>query len=225
MLEDVRIAPSILSADLLDLAGELRSVASADYIHFDVMDGHYVPNLSFGPPLLKAVKRGSDLPVDVHLMVTNPDEVYDDYLKAGADLLTFHLETAKHPRRIVDAIHASGRLAGVSINPGTAVSSLDALVECVDMVLVMSVNPGFSGQAFIEQTYGQLSALNDLCVRHRVNPLVEVDGGISAQNADRVVAAGARVLVGGNAVFGAQDRACAIDEMRQAGRRGLANWA
>lgn len=225
MLEDVRIAPSILSADLLDLGEELRSVSSADYVHFDVMDGHYVPNLSFGPPLLRAVKRGSDLPVDVHLMVTNPDEVYGEYVKAGADLITFHVETAKHARRIVDDIHASGRLAGVAVNPGTAVSSLDALVECVDMVLIMSVNPGFSGQAFIEQTYGQLGALNELCTRHRVHPLVEVDGGISAANADRVVAAGARVLVGGNAVFGAADRAQAIADMRQAGRRGLANWA
>lgn len=221
MATKVRIAPSILSADFLHLGAELKSVSNADYIHYDVMDGDYVPNISFGPGILRAVKRGTDLPVDVHMMVSNPDETFRDYLDAGADILTFHLETAKHAHRMVDEIHKQGRLASVAINPGTAVWALDAIIDCLDMVLIMSVNPGFSGQKFIEHTYAQLRRLNELCKSHSVHPLVEIDGGVSAANAAQVVAAGADVLVGGSAVFDADDHAKAVDDMRQAGMRGL----
>ncbi len=217
----VRIAPSILAADFLDLGNELRSVSNADFIHYDVMDGDFVPNISFGPGLLRAVKRGTDLPVDVHMMVKNPDEVFRDYLEAGADVLTFHMETAKHAHRIVDEIHRYGRRAAVAINPGTAVSSLDAIIDYLDMVLVMSVNPGFSGQKFIEHTYTQLNKLTALCQRHSVRPLVEIDGGVSVKNAAQVVAAGANVLVGGSAVFDAEDHARVVDDMREAGMQGL----
>lgn len=217
----VRIAPSILAADFLDLGNELRSVSNADFIHYDVMDGDFVPNISFGPGLLRAVKRGTDLPVDVHMMVKNPDEVFRDYLEAGADVLTFHVETAKHAHRIVDEIHRYGRRAAVAINPGTAVSSLDAIIDYLDMVLVMSVNPGFSGQKFIEHTYTQLNKLIALCQRHSVRPLVEIDGGVSVKNAAQVVAAGANVLVGGSAVFDAEDHARVVDDMREAGMQGL----
>ena len=222
MSQLVRISPSILAADFLNLGEELESVKNADFIHYDVMDGDFVPNISFGPGLLRAVKRGTDLPVDVHMMVSNPDEVFRDYLEAGADVLTFHLETAKHAHRIVDEIHRYGRRAAVAINPGTAVSTLDAIIDYLDMVLVMSVNPGFSGQQFIEHTYTQLNKLTDLCRRHAVRPLVEIDGGISPKNADRVVAAGANVLVGGSSVFEAPDHAQAVEDMRAAGMRGLA---
>ena len=222
MSQLVRISPSILAADFLNLGEELKSVENADFIHYDVMDGDFVPNISFGPGLLRAVKRGTDLPVDVHMMVSNPDEVFRDYLEAGADVLTFHLETAKHAHRIVDEIHRYGRRAAVAINPGTAVSTLDAIIDYLDMVLVMSVNPGFSGQQFIEHTYTQLNKLTDLCRRHAVRPLVEIDGGISPKNADRVVAAGANVLVGGSSVFEAPDHAQAVEDMRSAGMRGLA---
>ncbi len=218
----ILISPSILAADLLKLGSELQSVSNADFIHYDVMDGDFVPNISFGPGLLRAVKRGTDLPVDVHMMVSNPDEVFRDYLDAGADVLTFHMETAKHAHRIVDEIHRRGRRAAVAINPGTAVSSLDAIIDYLDMVLVMSVNPGFSGQKFIEHTYTQLTKLVSLCRSHSVRPMIEIDGGISAKNADKVVAAGANVLVGGSAVFDADDRAQAVEDMRAAGMRGFA---
>lgn len=218
----VRIAPSILAADFLDIGNELQSVSNADFIHYDVMDGDFVPNISFGPGLLRAVKRGTDLPVDVHMMVKNPDEVFRDYLEAGADVLTFHIETAKHAHRIVDEIHRYGRRAAVAINPGTAVSSLDAIIDYLDMVLVMSVNPGFSGQKFIEHTYTQLNKLTALCKSHSVRPLVEIDGGVSVKNAAQVVAAGANVLVGGSAVFDAEDHARMVDDMRTAGMQGFA---
>lgn len=229
MTQQIRISPSILAADFLNLGAELDSVSNADFIHYDVMDGDFVPNISFGPGLLAAVKRGTDLPVDVHMMVSNPDEVFRDYLEAGADVLTFHLETAKHAHRIVDEIHRYGRRAAVAINPGTAVSALDAIIDYLDMVLVMSVNPGFSGQRFIEHTYTQLNKLTKLCEQHTVRPLIQIDGGISPKNAAQVVAAGANVLVGGSAVFDAPDHARAVEEMREAGIRGLAmrdaRWA
>lgn len=221
MAEIVRISPSILAADFLHLQDELDSVCNADFIHYDVMDGDFVPNISFGPGILRTVKRGTDLPVDVHMMVSNPDEVFRDYLDAGADVLTFHMETAKHAHRMVDEIHKRGRRAAVAINPGTAVSSLDAIIDYLDMVLVMSVNPGFSGQRFIEHTYTQLNKLSTLCRSHSVRPLIEIDGGISPVNAAQVVAAGANVLVGGSAVFDAPDHAQAVDDMRREGVRGL----
>lgn len=221
MNKQVLISPSILAADLLQLGSELQSVSNADFIHYDVMDGDFVPNISFGPGLLRAVKRGTDLPVDVHMMVSNPDEVFRDYLDAGADVLTFHMETAKHAHRIVDEIHRRGRRAAVAINPGTAVSSLEAIIDYLDMVLVMSVNPGFSGQKFIEHTYTQLTKLTAMCRSHSVRPMVEIDGGISAKNACQVVAAGANVLVGGSAVFDAPDHTQAVEDMRESGLRGL----
>lgn len=217
----MRISPSILAADFLRLGEELASVANADFIHYDVMDGDFVPNISFGPGILRTVKRGTDLPVDVHMMVSNPDEVFRDYLDAGADVLTFHMETAKHAHRMVDEIHRHGRRAAVAINPGTSVSSLDAIIDYLDMVLVMSVNPGFSGQRFIEHTYTQLNKLVALCRSHSVRPMIEIDGGISPTNAAQVVAAGANVLVGGSAVFDADDHAAAVESMRREGMRGL----
>lgn len=221
MAQTVYVSPSILAADFLNLGAELDSVRNADFIHYDVMDGDFVPNISFGPGLLRTVKRGTDLPVDVHMMVSNPDEVFKDYLDAGADILTFHLEAAKHAHRMVDEIHKRGRRASVAINPGTAVSSLDAIIDYLDMVLVMSVNPGFSGQRFIEHTYTQLNKLTTLCRSHSVRPMIEIDGGISPKNASQVVAAGANVLVGGSAVFDAPDHAQAVEDMRTCGMRGI----
>ena len=221
MFQSVLISPSILAADFLHLGAELNSVSNADLIHYDVMDGDFVPNISFGPGILRTVKRGTDLPVDVHMMVSNPDEVFRDYLDAGADVLTFHMETSKHAHRMVDEIHKRGRRAAVAINPGTSVSMLDAIIDYLDMVLVMSVNPGFSGQQFIEHTYTQLNKLTALCQRHSVRPMIEIDGGISAKNAAQVAAAGANVLVGGSAVFDAPDHAQAVEDMRNEGIRGL----
>jgi len=218
----VLVAPSILSADFLRLADALSSVSGADLIHFDVMDGHFVPNLTFGQPVLAAVKRECALPVDVHLMVANPDAVVADYLAAGADLVSFHVEAATHAMRIVDQIHAAGAKAACAINPGTPVSSLDALIEHLDMVLIMSVNPGFGGQSFIESTYGQLARLQALCQEHGVSPLVEVDGGVTPANAAALAEAGVDVLVAGSAVFSASSPAHAVEAIREAARSGRA---
>lgn len=220
MLQDARIAPSVLSADFTRLGEELASIATADYIHYDVMDGHFVPQISFGPGILAQVKTASELPVDVHLMVSNPDETVGAYLEAGADIVTFHAECAKHALRIVDEIHAAGRLAAVAINPGTAVATLDALVEHVDMVLVMSVNPGFGGQKFIESTYRQLDRLRSLCREHGASPLVEVDGGVGTGNIGELAAHGADVFVAGSGVFKQRDRAQAIADLRAAAAAG-----
>ena len=222
MNETPSIAPSILSADFLRLGAELETVTDADLIHYDVMDGSFVSNISFGPGILSAVKGATQLPIDVHLMVQNPDQSFRSYLEAGVDVLTFHMEAATHPRRIVDEIRAYGCKSGVAINPGTSVSTLEGIIDCVDMVLIMSVNPGFGGQAFIEHTYTQLEMLSSLCNAQKVSPVVEVDGGIGAWNAEQLVAAGADVLVAGSSVFGAGDRSAAIREIRDAANRGLA---
>lgn len=224
-MDKVRVAPSVLSADFLRLGEDLASVKSADWIHYDVMDGHYVPNVSFGAEILKATKRGTDLPVDVHLMVTNPDEVFQGYLDAGADVLTFHVEAARHHLRVMDGIHAAGRLAGVAINPGTSMQALDSVLDYADVILVMSVNPGFGGQKFIEGTYRRLAQLDAMCRQHGVRPIVEVDGGVSQKNAEQLVAAGVRSLVAGSAVFGEKDREAAITAIREAGKLGLGKRA
>lgn len=222
---DVRVAPSLLSADFTRLADELDDIATADLLHFDVMDGHFVPNLSFGVGVLSQVKRATDLPVDVHLMVSNPEECVPWYLDAGADVVSFHWEAQTHARRLVSLIHEAGVKAAVALNPATPVSCLEELVDELDMVLVMTVNPGFGGQGFIEGSLAKLRRLKALCSAHGVSPRVEVDGGISAGNAAAVAAAGADVLVAGSAVFGAQDRAQAIRSIRDAALGGLARRA
>lgn len=220
--QQVLVAPSILSADFLRLGQSIESIRDADLIHFDVMDGHFVPNLTFGPPVLAAVKREFDLPVDVHLMVSNPDEVVEDYLRAGADFVCFHQEAARHAKRIVDTIHSAGAKACCAINPGTSVMTLDALIDVLDMVLIMSVNPGFGGQRFIDGTYAQLARLRALCEEHGVSPLIEVDGGVSAENAGSLARAGVNVFVAGSAVFASDDPSAAVRAIRASAEAGLA---
>ena len=226
MLENsVQVAPSILSADLGHLADELASIEGAGYVHFDAMDGHFVPNLTFGPGVLAAVKEATQTPVDAHLMISNPDQMVPEYLAAGADVVTFHYEATAHANRLAKLIREKGAKAGVAINPGTPVSSLDALIEDVDLVLVMTVNPGFGGQKFIPGSLRKIRQLKAMCEERRVSPIIEVDGGISPANAGEVCAAGARLLVAGSAVFGKEDRADAIRKIVDAGEAGLARRA
>ena len=225
MLDDVMIAPSILSADLAKLGEDLRAIEAADYVHVDVMDGHFVPNLSWGVPVLEAVKSSCELPADVHLMVTNPDEVVPWYLEAGADVVTFHIEAATHAHRIVSAIHEAGAKAGIALNPATPVSSLEAIIDELDLVLVMSVNPGYGGQKFIPSSLRKLRQVRVLCAERGVDPIVEVDGGVSAANAAEIVEAGANLLVAGSAVYGQADRTAAIEGIRAAGREGMGRRA
>ena len=226
MLENnVQVAPSILSADLGHLADELASIEGAGYVHFDAMDGHFVPNLTFGPGVLAAVKEATKIPVDAHLMISNPDQMVPEYLAAGADIVTFHYEATAHANRLANLIREKGAKAGIAINPGTPVSVLDAIIEDVDLVLVMTVNPGFGGQKFIPGSLRKLRQLKAMCDERRVSPIIEVDGGISPTTAGDVCAAGARLLVAGSAVFGKDDRADAIRRITEAGEAGLTRRA
>lgn len=215
MAHDVRIAPSILSADMAHLARDLERIATADLIHIDVMDGHFTGNLTFGAGVVAACKRSCDVPLDVHMMVTNPDETIDWYLDAGADVITVHTEASTHLHRTVMHIKDRGAQAGVVLNPATPVSVLEDILPELDMVLVMSVNPGFGGQSFIEGTYAKLERLTELCARVGAHPSIEVDGGISAKNIERVASLGADTFVAGSAVFGADDPAAEIARLRE----------
>ena len=215
----IKIAPSILSADMANLKGELDRVAGADYIHYDVMDGHFTGNLTFGVDILKAVKRSTSVPVDVHMMVTNPDETADWYLDAGADMVTVHYEASTHLHRTITHIQERGAKAGVVLNPGTPVCVLESIIDVVDAVLLMSVNPGFGGQSFIPGTLAKLRELCAMCERHGVSPIIEVDGGVSSKNIAEVVAAGADMLVAGSAVFKSADPAAEVALLQELGNK------
>ena len=213
----IKIAPSVLSADMANLKGELDKIAQADLVHFDVMDGHFTGNLTFGVDILKAVKRSTDIPVDVHMMVTNPDETADWYADAGADIITVHYEASTHLHRTITHLQERGVKAGVVLNPATPVCVLESIIDVVDIVLLMSVNPGFGGQSFIPGTIAKLHELKDLCRRHGVSPMIEVDGGISSKNIQDVVKAGADVLVAGSAVFKSPDPAAEVALLQKLG--------
>ena len=205
-----KIAPSILSADFGRLADEVRVVeeAGADWIHVDVMDGHFVPNITVGPAITAAVRRATTLTVDVHLMIENPGRYVDDYVAAGADVVTVHQETCPHLHRTVQQIRELGARPGVSINPSTPVNTLADIVAEVDLVLIMSVNPGFGGQAFIPESIAKVRRARELIDRSGTPETeLEVDGGVSAGNAAELVAAGATVLVAGSAIYGHADGA------------------
>lgn len=221
MLNDVMIAPSILSADISKLGEDLKAIETADYVHVDVMDGHFVPNLTFGPNVVKAVKACTEVPADVHLMISNPDEMAEEYAKAGADIVTFHQEAALHAHRIIMGIHDAGAKAGMAINPATPVGLLESVIEDLDLVLIMSVNPGFGGQKFIPNALRKVRQVRALAAERKVSPIIEIDGGVSAANASDVVEAGVNLIVAGSAVYGKEDRAEAIAEIREAGRKGL----
>lgn len=212
------IAPSILSAefDRLGDAVALVEAAGADLIHVDVMDGHFVPNLTIGPPVVKALKRVAKVPLDVHLMIDNADDTVGWYLDAGADIVVVHIEACNHVHRVVQTIHEAGAQAGVSLNPGTPVSALEGIIADVDLVLVMSVNPGFGGQAFIPTTVARIEEIVRLAKSKGASPRIAVDGGIDTRTAPLVTAAGADMLIAGSAVFCAEDPAAALAAIRTA---------
>jgi ribulose-phosphate 3-epimerase len=212
----IRIAPSLLSADFARLADELQTIEGADLLHLDVMDGHFVPNLTIGPALVKALRPHSRLPFDCHLMIAEPQKYIGAFLDAGADLISIHVETEPHLQRALQMIRDGGAKAGIAINPATAPEMLSAAIEFCDYVLVMSVNPGFGGQKFIEPVVPKIRHIARL-IRERGVPVeIEVDGGIDASTAPLVAAAGASILVAGSAVFGKPDRAAAMESIRTA---------
>lgn len=216
-MQDILIAPSILSADFTRLAEAVAAVeaAGADLVHVDVMDGSFVPNLTIGPPVIKALKRVATVPIDVHLMVSNADETVGWYLEAGADYVTVHVEACRHLHRIVQAIRGAGAKAGVALNPATPASVLHDIIGEVDMILVMSVNPGFGGQSFIPGSVRKVAEIAEMARLADAHVLIEVDGGVDSSTAPLVAGAGARVLVAGNAVFCADSPAAAIASIRE----------
>jgi ribulose-phosphate 3-epimerase len=201
------IAPSLLSADFTRLKDEIQAVeaAGADWIHADIMDGHFVPNLTFGPMVVEAVRRATGLPIDVHLMISEPDRYISDFAKAGATFISVHAETCVHLNRTVQLIRDSGARPGVVLNPATPVETLRWILEYLDFVLVMSVNPGFGGQRFIPNSIAKITQLRAMIAERGLNTLIEVDGGVSSQTIADIAAAGADVFVAGSAIFKSPD--------------------
>jgi ribulose-phosphate 3-epimerase len=214
----VAIAPSILSADLGHLASEIAEVerGGADWIHVDVMDGRFVPNITLGPVVVKAARAATRLPLDVHLMIVEPERYLEAFAEAGADTLSVHVEASPHLQRTLAEIRRLGKRAGVVLNPHTPESALDYVLDDLDLILVMSVNPGFGGQEFLPSVLPKLAALRKRIDARKLAIDLEVDGGVSALTAKQVTDAGARVLVAGSAVFGQKDRAAAISAIRKA---------
>ena len=200
---NIRIAPSILSADFARLGEQVQAVerAGADLIHVDVMDGHFVPNLTIGPLVVSALKRVTKLPLDVHLMIDNPDQMIPAFIAAGSDLITVHMEVCRHLHRTIQSIKQKGLQAGVALNPATSLFSLEDTLADVDLVLLMSVNPGFGGQSFIPQVLAKMSRLRQMVDEQGLDVALEIDGGVKISNAAQIAQAGADILVAGSAVF------------------------
>lgn len=217
----IKIAPSILSADFSRLGEEVKAIetAGADYVHIDVMDGHFVPNITIGPLVVDAVRPVTGLPLDVHLMIENPDQYIPPFAKAGADIIVVHAEAVRHLHRTIQLIKSFGKKAGVSLNPATSLSALDIILPDLDLVLLMTVNPGFGGQSFIESSLPKITE-----VRRRINALglpieLEVDGGVKVDNIGKIAAAGADVFVAGSAVFGTDNYQMTISQLKENGNK------
>jgi ribulose-phosphate 3-epimerase len=210
------LAPSLLSADFSNLQADIEFVnqSKADWFHLDIMDGVFVPNISFGLPVVKAIKKHAKKPLDVHLMIVNPDAYIIQFKEAGADLLTVHYEACTHLHRTIQSIKQTGIKAGVSINPHTPVAALQNIITHVDLVLIMSVNPGFGGQSFIPESLQKISELRNLITQTHSKALIEVDGGVDTTNAATIIQKGADVLVAGNAIFAATNRNMVVDMIK-----------
>jgi ribulose-phosphate 3-epimerase len=212
----IKIAPSILSADFAKLGEEIKDVerGGADYIHVDVMDGHFVPNITIGPLIVNAIRPVTTLPLDVHLMIENPDKYIPEFVKAGADIITVHVEACPHLHRTIQLIKSLGVKAGVVLNPATPVSTIEHVLEDIDMVLLMTVNPGFGGQKFISSVLPKIKQVATMVRERDLQVEIEVDGGVNEETARLCVEAGANVLVAGSAVYDKEDRAKAIATIR-----------
>jgi ribulose-phosphate 3-epimerase len=216
-MKNTRIAPSVLAADFANLQRDIEMINSseADWFHIDIMDGVFVPNISFGMPVLDAIQKHAKKTIDVHLMIVDPDRYIATFKKLGADILTVHYEACTHLHRTLQAIKAEGMKAGVALNPHTNVDLLEDVIQDIDLVCIMSVNPGFGGQSFIENTYAKVEKLKALIHKKNAATLIEIDGGVTDKNAQQLVAAGADVLVAGSYVFSAQDPIATIADLKQ----------
>ena len=216
-MKNTLIAPSVLAADFANLQRDIEMInnSQADWFHIDIMDGVFVPNISFGMPVLEAITKHATKTIDVHLMIVDPDRYIKTFKNIGADILTVHYEACTHLHRTLQAIKAEGMKAGVALNPHTNVSLLEDVIKDIDMVCIMSVNPGFGGQSFIENTYKKVAQLKELIVRNNASTLIEIDGGVTNKNASQLVEAGADVLVAGNYVFKAEDPIATIADLKK----------